>query len=53
MPDNPDRAERRSRMLGLLRKRPELGAALDAVHAGPWAVSTEAYTPVLTTVALA
>jgi 2-polyprenyl-6-methoxyphenol hydroxylase-like FAD-dependent oxidoreductase len=50
----PDRAARRSRMLGLLRARPELGAALDAVHAGPWAASAEAYTPdILTTVALA
>jgi 2-polyprenyl-6-methoxyphenol hydroxylase-like FAD-dependent oxidoreductase len=50
----PDRADRRSPMLGLLRRRPELGAALDAVHAGPWAASSEAYTPdILTTVALA
>lgn len=50
----PDRAARRSRMLGLLRGRPELGAALDAVHAGPWAASAEAYTPdILTTLALA
>jgi 2-polyprenyl-6-methoxyphenol hydroxylase-like FAD-dependent oxidoreductase len=50
----PDRAARRSRMLGLLRQRPELGAALDAVHAGPWAASSEAYTPdSLTTLALA
>lgn len=50
----PDRAARRSRMLGLLRRRPELGAALDAVHAGAWAASPEAYTPdLLTTLALA
>lgn len=50
----PNRADRRSRMLGLLRGRPELGAALDAVHAGPWAAPAEAYTPdILTTVALA
>jgi 2-polyprenyl-6-methoxyphenol hydroxylase-like FAD-dependent oxidoreductase len=50
----PDRVDRRSRMLGLLRRRPELGAALDAVHAGPWAAPSEAYTPdILTTVALA
>lgn len=50
----PDRTARRSRMLGLLRQRPELGASLDAVHAGPWAVSAEAYTPdILTTLALA
>jgi 2-polyprenyl-6-methoxyphenol hydroxylase-like FAD-dependent oxidoreductase len=49
-----DRAVRRSRMLGMLRQRPELGAALDAVHAGPWAASSEAYTPdILTTLALA
>ena len=44
-----DRVVRRSRMLGLLRRRPELGAALDAVHAGPWAASPEAYTPDLLT----
>ncbi|BCP05351.1 NAD(P)/FAD-dependent oxidoreductase [Mycobacterium marseillense] len=50
----PDRAARRSRMLGLLRRRPELGAALDAVHAGAWAASPEVYTPdLLTTLALA
>ena len=50
----PDRAARRSRMFGLLRRRPELGAALDAVHAGPWATPAEAYTPdILTTLALA
>lgn len=50
----PDRMTRRSRMLRLLRQRPELGAALDAVHAGPWALSSEAYTPdILTTLALA
>jgi 2-polyprenyl-6-methoxyphenol hydroxylase-like FAD-dependent oxidoreductase len=50
----PERAARRARMLGLLRRRPELGAALDAVHAGPWAASSEAYTPdILTTLALA
>jgi 2-polyprenyl-6-methoxyphenol hydroxylase-like FAD-dependent oxidoreductase len=50
----PDRAARRGRMLKLLRRRPELGAALDAVHAGPWAAASEAYTPdILTTVALA
>jgi 2-polyprenyl-6-methoxyphenol hydroxylase-like FAD-dependent oxidoreductase len=50
----PDRAARRPRMLGLLRRRPELGVALDAVHAGPWAASSEAYTPdILATIALA
>lgn len=49
-----DRLARRSRMLGLLRRRPELGAALDAVHAGPWAAPAQAYTPdILTTLALA
>lgn len=50
----PDRPARRSRMLGLLRRRPDLGAALDAVHAGPWAAPSAAYTPdLLTTLALA
>ena len=49
----PDRAARRPRMLGLLRRRPELGAALDAVQAGPWAAPSEAYTPdILSTLAL-
>jgi 2-polyprenyl-6-methoxyphenol hydroxylase-like FAD-dependent oxidoreductase len=50
----PDRPARRARILTLLRRRPELGAALDAVHAGPWAASAEAYTPdILATLALA
>jgi hypothetical protein len=50
----PDRAARRARMLGLLRQRPDLGAAFDAVHARPSAASSEAYTPdTLTTLALA
>jgi 2-polyprenyl-6-methoxyphenol hydroxylase-like FAD-dependent oxidoreductase len=50
----PDRAARRLRMFALLHRRPELGAALDAVHAGPWAAPDEAYTPdILTTLALA
>lgn len=50
----PDREARRSRMFALLHRRPELGAALDAVHAGPWAAPDEAYTPdILTTVAMA
>jgi len=50
----PDRPARRLRMFALLHRRPELGAALDAVHAGPWAAPDEAYTPdVLTTLALA
>jgi 2-polyprenyl-6-methoxyphenol hydroxylase-like FAD-dependent oxidoreductase len=48
-----DRAGRRRRMLAVLRERPELGAALDAVHAGPWAAPPEAYTPdILATLAL-
>ena len=38
----------------VLRHRPELGAALEAVHAGPWEAPDEAYTPdILTTLALA
>ena len=50
----PDRLARRSRMFKLLHRRPELGAALDAVHAGPWEAPDEAYTPdILTTLALA
>lgn len=50
----PDRLARRSRMFKLLHRRPELGAALDAVHAGPWEPPDEAYTPdILTTLALA
>lgn len=50
----PDRLARRSRMFKLLHRRPELGAALDAVHAGPWEAADEAYTPdILTTLALA
>jgi hypothetical protein len=50
----PDRAARRARMQAVLRRRPELGAALDAVHAGPWAAPAQAYTPdILATLALA
>lgn len=50
----PDRQTRRSRMFGLLRTRPELGLALEAVHSGPWSPPAEAYTPdILTTLALA
>ncbi len=50
----PDRLKRRSRMFKLLHHRPELGAALDAVHAGPWEAPDEAYSPdILTTLALA
>ncbi|WP_246833172.1 NAD(P)/FAD-dependent oxidoreductase [Williamsia sp. 1138] len=49
-----DRATRRPRILGLLGQRPELGAALTAVHSGPWSVEAESYSPdILTTVALA
>jgi 2-polyprenyl-6-methoxyphenol hydroxylase-like FAD-dependent oxidoreductase len=50
----PDRAPKRRRMLSLLRKHPELGAALAAVHSGPWTPPAEAFSPdILTTVALA
>lgn len=50
----PDRVVRRSRMRRLLARRPELGAALTAVHSGPWAAPDQAYTPdILTTLALA
>ncbi|MDV3124588.1 FAD-dependent monooxygenase [Mycobacterium sp. 21AC1] len=50
----PERAARRSRMFGLLRSRPELGLALEAVHTGPWSPPAEAYSPdILSTLALA
>jgi len=50
----PDRLARRSRMFRMLHRRPELGVALDAVHAGPWEAPDEAYSPdILTTLALA
>jgi 2-polyprenyl-6-methoxyphenol hydroxylase-like FAD-dependent oxidoreductase len=50
----PDRAPKRRRMLSLLKKRPELGAALAAVHSGPWTPPEVAFSPdILTTVALA
>ncbi|WP_166903579.1 NAD(P)/FAD-dependent oxidoreductase [Mycobacterium sp. DL440] len=50
----PDRLTRRARMFGLLRRRPELGLALEAVHSGPWSAPAEAYSPdILTTLALA
>jgi 2-polyprenyl-6-methoxyphenol hydroxylase-like FAD-dependent oxidoreductase len=49
-----DRLARRARMFALLRRRPELGIALDAVHSGPWVAPAEAYTPdILTTLAFA
>lgn len=50
----PDRLARRGRMMKLLRRQPELGAALEAVHSGPWAAPAQAYTPdILTTLAMA
>jgi 2-polyprenyl-6-methoxyphenol hydroxylase-like FAD-dependent oxidoreductase len=50
----PDRAARQSRMRRMLGDRPELGAALGAVHSGPWAAPAEAYSPdILATLALA
>ena len=49
-----DRAGRRSRMGRLLAAEPEMGAALDAVHAGPWRLPPTAFSPdILTTLALA
>ncbi|MCW2622003.1 MAG: putative monooxygenase [Frankiales bacterium] len=41
----PDRIERRRRITGRLAQAPELGAALAAVHAGPWQVPDEAFSP--------
>jgi len=50
----PDRRPRRTRMLGLLKRQPELGAALGTVHGGPWSVAADGFTPdKLTTLALA
>jgi len=50
----PDRAARRVRMGKLLVTQPELGAALDAVHAGPWRLPATAFSPdILVTLALA
>jgi 2-polyprenyl-6-methoxyphenol hydroxylase-like FAD-dependent oxidoreductase len=50
----PDRAGCRSRMGRLLAAEPELGAALNAVHAGPWRLPPTAFSPdILTTLALA
>jgi 2-polyprenyl-6-methoxyphenol hydroxylase-like FAD-dependent oxidoreductase len=50
----PDRLARRRRMFTLLRRQPELGAALEAVHSGPWVAPAQAYTPdILTTLAMA
>jgi 2-polyprenyl-6-methoxyphenol hydroxylase-like FAD-dependent oxidoreductase len=50
----PDRLARRGRMMKLLRRQPELGVALEAVHSGPWHAPAQAYTPdILTTLAMA
>jgi len=50
----PDRAERCRRMELKVRQQPELLAALEAVHSGPWRVSDDAFEPsILTTLALA
>ena len=49
-----DRESRRRRILGILGQRPELGAALAAVHSGPWSAGPESFSPdILTTLALA
>lgn len=49
-----DRESRRPRILERLGQRPELGAALAAVHSGPWTIGSESYSPdILTTLALA
>jgi 2-polyprenyl-6-methoxyphenol hydroxylase-like FAD-dependent oxidoreductase len=49
-----DRGPRCRRMERRLREEPVLGAALDAVHRGPWRVPEEAFEPsILTTLALA
>lgn len=50
----PDRAAKRGRMLALMAERPELGAALEGIHAGPWTPPDDAFSPdILTTLALA
>ncbi|MDV7136404.1 FAD-dependent oxidoreductase [Williamsia muralis] len=49
-----DRMTRRPRIMRMLGQRPELGAALAAVHSGPWSVEADSYSPdILTTLALA
>ncbi|WP_211339038.1 hypothetical protein [Williamsia muralis] len=49
-----DRMTRRPRIIRMLGQRPELGAALAAVHSGPWSVEADSYSPeILTTLALA
>lgn len=50
----PERQRRRQRMFAALRSHPELGIALEAVHAGPWRVPAAGFSPdILTTLALA
>jgi hypothetical protein len=50
----PDRPGRRERMARMLAAEPELGAALRAVHEGPWRLAPTAFSPdILTTLALA
>jgi 2-polyprenyl-6-methoxyphenol hydroxylase-like FAD-dependent oxidoreductase len=50
----PDRAQRRQRTTRLIRSQPELAAAIRVIHAGPWSVPAEAFSPdILTTLALA
>jgi len=49
-----DRATRRPRILRMLGQRPELAAALTAVHSGPWHLEADAFSPdKLTTLSLA
>jgi 2-polyprenyl-6-methoxyphenol hydroxylase-like FAD-dependent oxidoreductase len=49
----PDRAERKQRMQAKARRHPEMLAALDAVHRGPWRVPADAFEPsILTSLAL-
>lgn len=49
-----DRAARRERAGRLLRTRPDLAAAFEAVHGGPWSLPGEAFSPdKLMTLALA
>ena len=49
----PNRGELRARMFARLRAQPELGAAIAAVHTGPWRLPSSAFSPdILTTLAL-
>jgi hypothetical protein len=41
----PDRSALRRRMGKRLRSEPELGHALEAIHAGPWTLPSEAFSP--------